>query len=174
MDHELLPAFAVGVNYTYRKFKDQLFHSRTGLTRYDYVPVSSVTRPMPKTARTPTARHRDDPDGCSYALPVFQIADGRSPGILPHEPLGYEQTYSGVDLTLNKRLSNRWLARGSFSYNLNKQQVGSGGCVDPTNVVPGQSANLLDPQAGYAGQSCEDDEFVGVRSVGSGRRTASS
>ena len=37
VDHELFPAFAVGVVYTYRKFKSQLFRSPTGVTSADYI-----------------------------------------------------------------------------------------------------------------------------------------
>jgi hypothetical protein len=60
------------------------------------------------------------------------------------------------------------MARGSFTYNWNEQNVGSGGCVDPTNTVPGQGADVGNPQTGYTAQSCADGVVVGVRSTGSG------
>jgi hypothetical protein len=158
IDHELFPAFAVGATYTYRKFSDQLFRFRTGLARDDYVFVRDVTGTLP--------------DGTSYSSPVFRIREGlaRPPGYTYTNRDDYDQTYHGVDLILTKRLANRWMARGSFTYSWNKQNIGSGGCVDPTNRVPGQSGDGGNPETGYTAQTCADDVFVGFRSTGSGAK----
>ena len=158
IDHELFPAFAVGATYTYRKFSDQLFRFRTGLARDDYVFVRDVTGTLP--------------DGTPYSSPVFRIREGlaRPPGYTYTNRDDYDQTYHGVDLILTKRLSNRWMARGSFTYSWNKQNIGSGGCVDPTNRVPGQSGDGGNPETGYTAQTCADDVFVGFRSTGSGAK----
>ena len=158
IDHELFPAFAVGVAYTYRKFTDQIFRSRTGLTAADYVLDRVVTGTLP--------------DGNPYSAPLYVIRDGveTPPGYVYSNRNGYDQTYHGVDLVLTKRLANRWMARGSVTYNWNKQHVGSGGCIDPTNVVPGQSLNVGDPQTAYTAQTCADNTVVGFRSTGSGSK----
>jgi hypothetical protein len=160
IDHELFPAFAVGVAYTYRKFSDQLFRFRTGLTRDDYVLATTITGTLP--------------DGTAYSAPVYRIAPGiaRPPGYVFTNRDDYDQTYHGIDLILTKRLANRWMARGSFTYNWNKQQVGTGGCVDPTNSVPGLSGDAGSPQTGYTAQTCADDVVVGVRSTGSGDKSS--
>jgi len=92
----------------------------------------------------------------------------RPPGFTYTNRDDYDQTYHGVDLVLTKRLANRWMARGSFTYNWNKQHVGTGGCVDPTNIVPGQTGDAGNPQTGYTAQTCADDVVVGFRSTGSG------
>jgi hypothetical protein len=156
VDHELLPAFAVGVAYTYRKFTDQLFRVRTGLTRDDYVFDHTSSGTLP--------------DGTPYSVPVYTIREGidTPPGYVFTNRDDYDQTYHGVDLVLTKRLTDRWMARGSFTYSWNKQHVGSGGCIDPTNTLPGQSNDAGNPQAGYTAQTCKDNEYVGVRSTGSG------
>jgi hypothetical protein len=156
IDHELFPAFAVGVAYTYRKFTDQIFRSRTGLTRADYLQFPNITGTLP--------------DGTAYSVPVFGINPdvARPPGFTYSNRESYDQTYHGVDLVLTKRLANRWMARGSFTYNWNKQHVGTGGCVDPTNIVPGQTGDAGNPQTGYTAQTCADDVVVGFRSTGSG------
>ena len=158
IDHELFPAFAVGVAYTYRKFNDLLFRSRTGLTRDDYEQYTTVTGTLP--------------DGTPYSTPVYRIREGIAtpPGYVYTNREGYDQTYHGIDLTLTKRLANRWMARGSFTYNWNKQHAGRGACVDPTNVVPGQSLNLGDPQTAYSAQTCADNVVAGFRSTGSGAK----
>jgi hypothetical protein len=156
IDHELFPAFAVGVVYTYRKFTDQIFRYRTGLTRDDYVLATTINGTLP--------------DGTAYSEPVYGINPDipRPPGWTYTNRDDYDQTYHGVDLVLTKRLANRWMARGSFTYNWNKQHVGTGGCVDPTNVVPGQTGDAGSPQTGYTAQTCADNVFVGFRSTGSG------
>jgi hypothetical protein len=156
VDHELFPAFAVGVAYTYRKFTDQIFRARTGLTRDDYLQFPNITGTLP--------------DGTAYSVPVFGINPDtpRPPGFTFTNRDDYDQTYHGVDLILTKRLANRWMARGNFTYNWNKQHVGTGGCVDPTNIVPGQTGDAGNPQTGYTAQTCADDVVVGFRSTGSG------
>jgi hypothetical protein len=160
IDHELFPAFAVGVTYTYRKFTDQIFRARTGLTSADYVLDHIVTGTLP--------------DGTAYSAPLYVIRDGVEvpPGYVYSNRNGYDQTYHGVDLTLTKRLANRWMARGSFTYSWNKQHVDASGCVDPTNVVPGQSLNAGDPQTGYTAQTCADNVVAGFRSTGSGDKAS--
>jgi hypothetical protein len=77
-----------------------------------------------------------------------------------------------VDLILTKRLANRWMARGSFTYSWNKQNVGSGACVDPTNRVPGLGGDGGSPEIPYTMQTCADDVVVGYRSTGSGSRAS--
>jgi hypothetical protein len=158
IDHELFPAFAVGVVYTYRKFKDQLFRSPTGITSSDYFQYETVTGNLP--------------DGTPYSAPVYELNPGVAvpPGYVWQNRPDYDQTYNGVDLVLTKRLSNKWMMRGSFTWNDNKQHVGANGCVDPTNRVPGQSADTGDPQTGYTGQTCADGSYVATRSTGSGAK----
>jgi hypothetical protein len=160
IDHELFPAFAVGVAYTYRQFNDLIFRSRTGLGQGDYEQYTTITGTLP--------------NGTPYSAPVFRIREGidTPPGYVYDNRSDYDQTYHGVDLILTKRLANRWMARGSVTYNWNEQHVGSGGCIDPTNIVPGQSADLGNPQTGYTAQSCADGVVVGVRSTGSGDKNS--
>ncbi|MGH9368558.1 MAG: hypothetical protein ACRD3M_12880, partial [Thermoanaerobaculia bacterium] len=163
IDHELLPAFAVGVAYTYRKFTGQLFRFPTGITRDDYFLAGTVDGTLP-----------DSLGGGSYSEPFYEIdPDIVPPGYFWTNRTDYNTTYSGFDFILTKRLSSRWMMRGSFSYNLNKQHLtGPGGCVDPTNTLPGQSADGGNPQTGYTVESCADDTYVATRSTGSGDKAS--
>jgi hypothetical protein len=54
-------------------------------------------------------------------------------------PANRYDTYYGVDLVFTKRLSNKWMANGSFTYQMQKQHLGDG-WLDPTNnwAVDGQ------------------------------------
>jgi Carboxypeptidase regulatory-like domain/TonB-dependent Receptor Plug Domain len=162
IDHELFPAFAVGVAYTYRKFSDQLFRYPTGITRADYQLAGTFTGNLP-----------DQFGGGAYSGNYYQIV-GKDvpPGNVWTNRTDYDTTYSGFDVILTKRLSNRWMMRGSFTYNMNKQHTGVGGCVDPTNTVPGQSTDTGNPQTGYTAESCADDTFIATRSTGSGDKAA--
>jgi hypothetical protein len=149
MEHELLPAFAVGVNYTYRKFTGQLYgpsdtyDARTGyrLSASDYEQYAMLTGTTP--------------DGVAYSQPVYRIKESvlaglglctpnPSGGLDCQAPAGsfwvnrsdFHMTYNGVEVVLTKRLSNRWMARGSFVYNDNRQHLdGPQACIDPTNQL---------------------------------------
>jgi hypothetical protein len=162
IDHELFPAFAVGVAYTYREFTDQLFRFSNGLTPADYVLAQTLTGNLPASL-----------GGGAYSAPVYEInpAIATPPGFDWTSRPDYKQTYSGFDFILTKRLANKWMMRGSFSYNVNKQRTDSlNACVDPTNTVPGQSGDGGNPQTGYTAESCADNTYVAVRSTGSGAK----
>jgi hypothetical protein len=169
IDHELMPAFAVGVAYTHRTFTDQAFRTPTGVTAADYAQYLTINGSLPGSL-----------GGGAFAEPVYELAACQAdpagcsvpPGYLWSNREGYNTTYDGVDLTLTKRLSNKWMMRGNFSYNLNKQHVDNiaTGCVDPTNTVPGQSADTGNPQTAYTAESCADGAFVATRSTGSGAK----
>jgi hypothetical protein len=163
IDHELFPAFAVGVAYTHREFTDQLFRFPTGLSRSDYFLAGLVSGTFPTVF-----------GGGAYEAPFYEVdPDIVPPGYTWTNRDGYNAKYDGVDLILTKRLSNRWMMRGSFTYNANKQHLeNASGCVDPTNTVPGQSADTGNPQTSYTAESCADNTYVATRSTGSGDKAA--
>ena len=168
VEHELLPAFAVGVNYTYRKFKNfvwqysgsnslgHIFDPTTGriLTSADYQLDRTLTGTLP--------------DGTPYSVPVYTLKPdvlaaigGQPAGNFIHNRSDFDETYNGVELTLNKRLSNKWMLRGNFVYNINKQHVGSAGCIDPTNILNTSTVGAA---------SCANNDYVAVESTGSGSK----
>lgn len=160
VDSELMPALAVGVNYTYRKFKDVLYSARydstTGrvLNAGDYEQYATLTGTLP--------------DGTSYSQPVYDIKKsvltalgGVPPGFFTYNRPDFNSTYQGVELLLTKRLANRWMARGSFVWNVNKQHVGANACADPSNVLTSSTVNA---------QTCRDNDIVAIQSAGSGSK----
>jgi len=167
VDHELLPAFAVGVAYTHRDFGGELYRFPAGTTQADYTQYMTINGVLPSQF-----------GGGAYSAPVYELTSCFNSPDTCVPPPGYtwtnrsdfHQTYDGVDLVLTKRLSNRWMMRGSFTYNVNKQHSGANGCVDPTNIVPGQSGDTGNPATAYTGESCADGTFVAARSTGSGSK----
>jgi hypothetical protein len=160
VDHEVLPAFAVGVNYTHRKYTGQLYSARYDvssgrvLNKDDYEQYTTLTGTLP--------------NGTTYSQPVYNIkasvlaALGHvPPGFFTFNRPDFNTTYDGAELTLNKRLSDKWMMRGSFVYNINKQHVGPNGCADPTNVLSSSTVGA---------QTCRDGDFVSTQSTGSGSK----
>jgi hypothetical protein len=156
VDHELAPGLGVGVSYTYRRFKGQLYsapydaRSGTVLHRSDYEQYATLTGTLP--------------NGLAFSEPVYQIRQsvldslgGVPPGFFTFNRHDFSTTYNGLELTLTKRLAGRWMARGSFAWNDNRQHVGENGCADPTNVVASRFLTN--------GQSCRDGDVVAVQSV---------
>lgn len=163
IDHELFPNLAVGVAYTHREFdnfvfEEQYFDVATGhiYTPTDFELAGTLSNTDASTFK---------PDPIAYAESYYKLTDaaleafGTPRGFFYANRPDYKQTFNGVDFTITKRLSNRWMMRGWFSYNNHKQQVGPNGCSDPTNV---QSTDY--------GQLCRDDNYVATRSLGSGSK----
>ncbi len=153
IDRELMANFAVGAAYTYRKY-DDFYHS---------------VRRDPVTGRVVTAAdYRFDhnatgtlPNGSPFSVPVYSLGPPPVPSAsFFTNRRNYTQTFNGAELTLTKRLSSGWMARGSLAWNNAKQQIGRDGCpgFDPTNsqyssgedFVPGgcDDGGLVAPNAG--------------------------
>jgi hypothetical protein len=152
VDHELFPNFAVGAAYTYRKYDNFYFSTRysssTGqfLLPSDYVLHHNVTGVLP--------------DGTAYSYPVFNTTVRPVPtGAFFLNRPDYTQTFNGAELTLTKRLSNGWMARGSLAWNDARQQVGENACFDKTNAFYTSGEDSV-PGA------CEDDGIVAPNAGG--------
>jgi hypothetical protein len=194
IDHELMPGLAVGVSYTYRSYKDQTYglpyDAGTGtiVTNADYVQYGVLTPGAPLCSIVGDDGHTHNnspcptlPGGGSYSVPVYQInpalaaqLGGVPGGFFYTNQTNYKQTYSGIDFTLTKRLSNRWMARANFSYNVNKQKVGANGCSgDPNNGTYATAYGFTGfGPGGTNSGSCNDGDYVGVQSQGSGNHVA--
>jgi len=149
IERELLPDFVVGVGYTYRRYTGTPWPQRTGLTPADY----EVAGFLDGTLFDGTAFHQ-----AYYQLrPGVEIPAGLT---LRNRP-DWNTTYNGVDLTFQKRLTNKWLVRGSFTYSDWKQHGGAGSCYDPTSDRGGP--NNLWPGTALAlptGSTCAGDDLA--------------
>jgi hypothetical protein len=131
---ELLSDFSVGVNGTYRNLKNFSWspaekHQGQGDL---YTPADYVAKTVScSTGNTVTGTCA--PFGSATAT-VYRLAPGVPTPlyfVIENRP-GYHQTYKSVDLFATKRLSNRWMMRGSVTLQDWKQYVNSSGIVNPT------------------------------------------
>ncbi len=124
-ERELFPNFAVSVAYTHRKTSDIAWLPRNGVSRQDYTRSATVTGTTPVGAFTSTA----------FGADPLLVQPGRT---LANQP-DYHRRFSGLELALNKRLADRWMARVALSYNDWVERFEGGverslGVQDPTRL----------------------------------------
>jgi hypothetical protein len=108
VERELFPNFAVSANFTHGRTKNFTYTPWNGLDpQSDYVAGATLTGTLP--------------GGGSYSIPTYipiaarVAAIGNSRIFTNYD--GYESKYSGVELGLIKRMSNRWMSRVAFGWN---------------------------------------------------------
>ena len=173
IEHQVLPEFVVGVNYTYRNAKDFLWNcpialdnSANCLSNSDFALFNSGEEGFDDQGRSLGFT------GPLYYIPVLTpddprfneaIANSYTYGLFTTNRPDYSTRYHGVELQLNKRLSNRWMAHGSFTWMDWKQKVDkvATGCLDPTNQggVFGQAGGVFEGAQGR-GNSCADGDIA--------------
>ena len=174
LDHELLPNFAIGAAYTYRRNNDLMYRPRIGgacgadptlgncriIQPNEYFPVA----PVSSGGYTVQA----------YAPDADLVSAGASGRLRTNQP-GYAQNFNGVEVTATKRLSNRWMGRVAFSWNAFKQHYGDG--VIPVSGGHGQGVCSTAACARSQGNPTPTennsltDDLVAAQSGGSGRST---
>jgi hypothetical protein len=133
IERELAADVAVSAAYTWRRSTDHTSSQLlSGYYWYNYLGVnrSDYRLGTPVTANGFTAT--------PYILDSA-VANAVSGGLLLTNRPDYRRQFHGVELSLVKRLSNRWMARGAFSYNDWREYFGDGAIQDPTHIQ-------LDPQ----------------------------
>jgi hypothetical protein len=116
LDRELGASFAAGMAFTYRKANNWSATYRfkgacsdpTNPTK-DTCPLmvaSEYTQNAPVTANGYT--------GFTYSPIPALVTAGRAGNLLTNRD-GYSTTYKGLEFTLNKRLTNKWMARAAFT-----------------------------------------------------------
>jgi hypothetical protein len=149
IDREVMPNFAVQVNYSYTNTTNILGVStpRVGVGLDDYLAGPTLTGTLP--------------DGQPYSVATFipdpaKVAAGGN-GLLVDSWDGFSTGYHGIEVGLNKRLSDRWMGRVSFAYNNARQfyepqalRNGTGNPT-PTLVVPLKDGGQFAPQSAGSG-----------------------
>jgi len=156
VDRELLPNFAVGVTYSYTR-TSRLFGNfsgtitpRVGVTLADYTPGSGFSGTIPLEG------------GVAYNVPTFianQAAiNAGGNGFETTNVPGFYTDYNGVEVTLNKRLSNRWMGRVGLAFNSAREhfneaagQIDTNGNPTPTVTEPLVDGGQFAPQSGGSG-----------------------
>ncbi|MBI4486343.1 MAG: hypothetical protein HY655_10060 [Acidobacteria bacterium] len=151
VERELMPSLALDVNYSYTR-TSRLFGNlgglltpRNGVTLADYAPGSGFSGTLP--------------DGTPYNVGTFipsaaKIAAGGSGFLITNVPDFYTD-YHGVELSLVKRLSNRWMAHAGFAWNNAREHFTStagmydtNGNPTPTPAEPLKDGGQFAPQVG--------------------------
>ena len=154
VERELRPNLAAQVNYSYTRTTD-LFGNftgritpRVGVTLADYAAGPGFSGTLP--------------DGTVYNIPTFipnaaKVAAGGN-GFATTNILDYATDYHGLELSVVKRLSNKWMGRAGFSWNNAREHFdGTAGLYDTNgNPTPSLSEPLKDggqfaPQSGGSG-----------------------
>lgn len=162
-EHELFRDFVVGVNYTHRDL-DNFVAERTEKTRGQGDYITSADYELLKNI-SPVC---NSAGACSsdlvgsYSIPVYALKAGISPtwSVLTNLP-DYSQEYDGLELSVVKRMNNRWMARANVSFNDWTQNVGPGAITDPTNV-----------RTGFGCSNCDGSDVVSGSGTISGARGA--
>jgi hypothetical protein len=146
VDRELMSDFSVGANLTYRKINnlttaraEKTQGSNDWYTRNDYEVVGHTSSVFYTCAPTATGACNATNPGLLYTekVPSVAIYDLKAgvPGpaffVLTNRP-DYSQSYKGVELNATKRLSHKWMLRGSLSYTDWTESCGADASPDPT------------------------------------------
>lgn len=153
VEREVMQDLAVQVNYTYTRTSDTVgnftnnFQPFIGVTPADYEQAGVLTGTLP--------------DGTPFNVPFFRpnadlVAANGGGRFLTNWP-GYHTSYHGVDASLVKRLSNRWMARVGVAFNNAREfyeqipPVNAFGNPTRTVTEPLVSGGQLAPQSGGSG-----------------------
>ena len=156
-ERQILADFSIGVNGTYRKFNDLvgLWPEKTRGAGDWY---SSSDYELAETRASFTVPN----GGPTFTnIPIYDLKETVAPPVyfafrnLPD----YSQDYVGLELNGTKRMSNRWMLRGNFTWQDWKQNIGDDGILDPTHL---RTANGC--------SSCDGDIVVSGAGEGSGAK----
>jgi hypothetical protein len=156
IDRELAANLAVSLAYTYRRSTNQYFAEYIGLNGSDWTSCGTVT-------------------ANGYSAPCFDVGEDNLAALeangfgrlLTNRP-GYHRRYQGIEATLTKRLSNKWMSRVSFGYNdWTEHFDGREGIVNPNPSIY-DSYGLANFSSSIVTDAKIDGGQIGVFSTGSG------
>ena len=156
LDRELMPDFAVAVNYTHTRVTNHPMFPFIGVTTADWAPTT------PLTGTTP--------DGVAYNIPLFipdaaKVAANGGGRFLTNFD-GYATTFDGLEMSLTKRMSNRWMGRIAAAWNNPQEHYDMAVPVNETgNPTRSDTFPLIDggqwaPRSGGSGSG---DVFINQR-----------
>jgi hypothetical protein len=158
VEREVIPNLALQVNYTWSRSSNYVgltgaadvyglaFIPWRGVTAADYTQNGTLTGTLP--------------DGTPYSVPTFApnaalvAANGNGREITNYE--GYHTSYNGIEFSVVKRLSNRWMMRAGFAWN------------NPREHYDAPAVNVLGNPTPYESSSLNDGGVLAPRSAGSG------
>jgi hypothetical protein len=139
-DRQLGPTMAVGASYIWRKYDRFNFNDRLNWTSADYRAVNFTPTGCPAGARC---------EPITYFEPASPLP---APFQYTNVPDRWRD-FNGVEVTLQKRQSNRWSMNASLAYNDAVDVFDSGNAYEDPTCVVGQcpGSRIYAPQAGGSG-----------------------
>jgi hypothetical protein len=138
LEREVVPDFMVGADFTWRRYNDWWvnrdysdFFGGTLLARTDYIEAPHAA-PSSYTAPDGTAVDLGGAAGRPFYVWAADVEDVYG-WYATNTPSDYHDVYWGVNLRVNKRLSNRWMLNGSFTFQSQKTYWGADYPLNPTN-----------------------------------------
>lgn len=129
--HELFNGFAVGVTYT-RRVRDNFIWNQYEKTRGagDFYTPADYALAGNLEAITPW--------GAQVKLPYYHIPGSAQPTfyVARNRP-DYTQSYDGFELMFQRRMANRWMARGQVTFGDWQQHIGPNGIQNPGRILEG-------------------------------------
>ena len=155
-DRELLPNLAMQVNYTYGRVTNHPMFPFIGVATSDWQSIAPLTGSLP--------------DGTAYNIPLFQpnptiVANNGGGRILTNFD-DYFTKFNGIELSINKRMSNRWQMRLATAYNNPTEgyddivPVSENGNPTRSDIFPLVEGGQLAPRSAGSGSG---DVFVNQR-----------
>ena len=155
-EHEIVPGWAVGLNYTHRvrdNFVWNQFEKTRGsgnfYTANDYTAGGTIELILPSGERASVPYSRLKP---GVARPTFFATRNRP---------DYKQTYDGIELTATRRMTGRWMMRGQVTLADWNQEVGPNGVQNPSPILEGDGCFTCDGSS--VGSSSGSDGYINAR-----------
>jgi hypothetical protein len=125
LEREIFPDFSLAANFIYRRLDNYMWTPMPGVTSADW--TVEITRD--------NAGFEDRYDGNYYEATYYELPFMRPAGThLTNRP-DYYQRFMGIEVTANKRLSDKWMMNASFNYNDHRRYYDSPAAYqDPTNI----------------------------------------
>jgi hypothetical protein len=130
IEHELLPNFAVGVNYIHRNYDRFRSSIRIGETKDMWVAREWTDVDAIAEGLEPPSEFGLPSGGWIYY--EFNPNLVRPPGVTLTQNVAETRIYNGVDLTLTKRFSDRWMLNGALT--VQRRIDDPDFCFDCTNL----------------------------------------
>jgi hypothetical protein len=156
VQHEIVAGWAVGLSYTHR-LRDNFIWNQYEKTRgsgnfytpADYEVAGTLEAIAPWGERVTVPYHRVK---TGIPSPTYYVARNRP---------DYSQTYEGLELTFQRRMIGRWMARGQVTFGDWKQHVGPGAIQNPGRILEGDGCYTCDDSA--VASSGGSDGYINAR-----------
>jgi hypothetical protein len=138
VDHEVMTDLGIGAAFSWRRASNIEWYPFIGVTSADYEPGEPETT-----------------DG--YTSYPYVLRDGVldrpdvTGGQILENHADYHTTYRGIELTLNKRLSNKWMSRVSFSWGDWKEYYDGAAAIQNPTINRDLYSSAIDGGVGING-----------------------